>query len=199
MEFIEQNIIPKKIFNKESLIASGKFKAGKTLDSLFEEMDKLIKVSLDQIIVSSGFDGIGRTASKQLAKYIRGKEYSFTGLEKAALVGFNLGDKKREKIEELVKVFQERGTEIEEETIVVGGIGYELTGSPKTSGYNVKADLQKFLLTHGYIHTGLKEAKVLLTDSLGSSSSKMQQAKKLGVKIYEYSNFIQKLNNGETI
>ena len=192
-------VFNKSLFNKESLIATGKFKAGKTLDSLFEEMDKLTKVSLDQIIVSLGFDGIGRTASKQLAKYIRGKEHSFAGLEKAALVGFDPGDKKREKIEELVRVFQDRGVEIEEETIVIDGIGYELTGSPKASGYSVKADLQKFLLTHGYVHSGLKGAKVLLTDSLGSPSSKMKEAKKLGVKIYEYSNFIEKLNNGEEI
>lgn len=191
-------VFDRSILNKESLIASGKFKEGKTLDSLFEEMEKLEKVSLAQIIVSLGFDSIGRTASKQLARYIRGKEYSFSGLEKAALIGFDPGDKKREKIEELVKVFENRGVEVEEDTIVVGGIGYELTGSPKASGYNVKADLEKFLLTHGYVHTGLKEAKVLLTDSLGSPSSKMKQAKKLGVEIYEYSNFIEKLNNGET-
>ena len=186
-------VFDRKIFNKESLIASGKFKDGKTLNSLLEEMEKLKSVTLAQIIVSLGFDGIGSTASKQLAKYIRGKEYSFAGLEKAALVGFNLGETKRKKIEELVKVFEERGVTIEEEVVVKDGIGYEMTGSPKASGFSVKSDLTKFLLSHGYVHTGLKEAKILLTDSLGSPSSKMAQARKLGVEIVEYSTFISKL------
>lgn len=192
-------VFDRSIFNKESLIATGKFKAGKTLDSLFEEMEKVTKVTLAQIILSLGFDGIGSTASKQLAKFIRGKEHSFAGLEKAALEGFNEGEKKRIKVEELVKVFQNRGVEIEEEIIVKDGIGYEMTGSPKDSGFSVKSDLEKFLLSHGYIHTGIKNAKVLLTDSLSSSSSKMQQARKLGVEIHEYSEFIQKLKDGETI
>jgi hypothetical protein len=74
-----------------------------------------------------------------------------------------------------------------------------MTGSPKSSGFNVKSELEKFLLSHGFVHTGLKEAKVLLTDSIGSSSSKMAQARKLGVEIHEYSTFIEKIKNGEQI
>ncbi len=191
-------VFDRSVFNKESLIASGKFKAGKTLDSLFEEMEKLTKVSLAQIIVSLGFDGIGSTASKQLAKYIRGKEYNFSGLERAALEGFDKGPK-RDKIEELVKVFESRGVEVEEDVVVKDGIGYEMTGSPKASGFSVKSDLEKFLLSKGYVHTGIKEAKILLTDSLGSSSSKMGQARKLGVEIVEYSALIEKLNTEDEI
>lgn len=190
-------VFNRELFNKESLISSGKFKSGKTLDSLFEEMEKLTKVSLAQIIVSLGFDGIGSTAAKQLARYIRGKEYSFSGLEKVALVGFDLGDKKREKIENLVVVFESRGTLVEEDVIVKEGIGYGMTGSPKSSGFTVKSELEKFLLSHGYVHTGIKEAKILLTDSIGSSSSKMAQARKLGVEIVEYSTLIEKLKDGE--
>lgn len=186
-------------FNKEKLIATGLFKDGKTLNRLFEEMDKIEKVTLPQVIVSLGFDGVGRTAAKQLAKYIMGKEYDFKGLEKKALLGFDKGEKKREKIESLVKVFEKRGIKVEEEVEIKGGIGYEMTGSPKASGFSVKSDLEKFLQSHGYIHTGLKEAKILLTDSMSSSSGKMGQAKKLGVKIYEYSEFIEKLKNGENI
>jgi hypothetical protein len=53
------------------------------------------------------------------------------------------------------------------------------------------------LLSHGYIHTGIKEAKILLTDSISSSSSKMTQARKLGVEIMEYSTLIEKLKSAE--
>ena len=192
-------IFDKSLFNQEKLVATGAFKPGKTLTSLLEEIDKIKKVTLEQVICSLSFDGVGRTASKQLAKYIRDKEYSFAGLEKAALIGFNKGDTKREKIEHLVSVLKERGIEIEEETVVKDGIGFEMTGSPRDSGFSVKSDLEKFLAAHGYVHAGLKTAKILLTDSLGSSSSKMSQAKKLGVKIYEYGDFVEKLKNGENV
>jgi len=183
-------VFDRSVFNKESLIASGKFKEGKTLNSLLEEMEKLTKVSLAQIIVSLGFDGIGSTASKQLAKYIRGKEYSFSGLERAALEGFDKGPK-RDKVEELVRVFQERGTEIEEEVIVKDGIGYEMTGKPfQTEKIKVKSDLEKVLLNHGYIYTGMKGAKYLITDSLNSSSSKMKTAIKNNIEIVTYENLL---------
>lgn len=186
-------------FTKEKLVATGFFKDGKTLDKLFEELEKIKVVTLPQVIVSLGFDGIGRTAAKQLAKYIRGKEYDFKGLEKKCLIGFDEGEKKREKIEELIKVFEKRGVSVEEEVEVVGGIGFEMTGSPRESGFKVKTELEKFLLSYGYVHLGLKDAKILLTDDINSDSGKMGLAKKNGVKIFEYSTFIEKLKNGEEI
>jgi DNA ligase (NAD+) len=186
-------IFDRSIFCEEKLIETGNFKAGKTLTSLLNEVDKIKTVTLAQVILSLGFDGIGSTASKQLAKFIRGTEYSFSGLEKMAVAGFEVGTAKREKVEHLVKVLQDNGVTIEEEVVLKDGIGYEMTGSPKDSGFPVKSDLQKFLLSHGYIHSGIKEAKILLTDSISSSSSKMTQARKLGVEIVEYSTFIEKL------
>lgn len=190
-------IFDRSLFNEDKLVATGAFKPGKTLSYLLEEVDKVKKVTLAQIILSLGFEGVGSGAAKELAKYIRGKEYSFSGLEKAAVSGFDPGMPKRQKVEQLVSVIQTRGTEIEEEVIVKDGIGYEMTGSPKDSGFPVKSDLEKFLLSHGYVHTNIKGAKILLTDSVGSSSSKMQQARKLGVQILEYTNMIEKLKNGE--
>ena len=186
-------IFDRKLFNEESLVATGNFKSGKTLTSLLQEVDKVKKVSLWQIIHSLGFDGVGTTAAKELAKYIRGQEHSFSGLEKEAVRGFDEGTEKRNRIEKLVTVMIENGMEVEEEVVLKNGVGYEMTGSPKASGFNVKSDLEKFLLSKGYFHTGLKEARILLTDSVTSSSSKMQQARKLGVEIREYSEFIEQL------
>jgi DNA ligase (NAD+) len=190
-------IFDPELFNEEKLIATGYFKSGKTLTSLLEEVEKIKKVTLPQIVLSLGFDGVGSSAAKELSKHIRGKEHSFAGLEKAAVSGFEVGTFKRQRIEKLVSVISARGIEIEEEIIVKDGIGYEMTGSPKSAGFSVKSDLEKFLLSHGYVHTGIKEAKILLTDSIGSSSSKMSQARKLGVEIVEYSTLIEKLKNGE--
>lgn len=187
-------VFDKNIFNKEALVASGKFKYGKTLDNLFEEMEKLKKVSLAQVILSLGYDGIGSTAAKQLARYIRGKEHTFTGLERAPLQGFDDGEHRREKVEELVKVFQYRGVEVEEDVVITDGIGYELTGKPfQTENIKVKADFEKVIMKYGYVYTGIKGAKYLITDSLNSSSGKMKAAKKMGVEIITYEDLLKQL------
>jgi DNA ligase (NAD+) len=188
-------IFDRSLFNEDKLVATGFFKSGKTLTSLLNEVDKVKKVSLWQVINSLGFDGVGNTAAKEIAKYIRGQEHSFSGLERAAVTGFDEGTEKLERIEKLVNTLKANGVEVEEEIVLKNGIGYEMTGSPKSSGFNVKSDLEKFLLSHGYIHKGLKDAKILLTDSVTSSSSKMQAARKQGVEIREYSEFIEELKN----
>lgn len=70
-----------------------------------------------------------------------------------------------------------------------------MTGSPKDAGYKVKSDLVKFMASHGYVHKPLKEAKVLLTDSITSTSSKMAAARKAGIEILTYEDMIAKLSN----
>lgn len=193
-------IFDRAIFNKEELIKTGFFKDGKSLDSMLQEVDKIKKTPLWKLIRSLGFDGIGSTASKQLSKLIRGQEYDFSGLEKKALEGFLPGEAKRIKVENLIKVMEARGIEIENEVVISkDAIGFEMTGSPKGSGYDVKSDLEKFLASHGLVHTNLKGAKILLTDSLNSSSSKMADAHKRGVKIMEYKTLVEKLTNNEPI
>ena len=60
-----------------------------------------------------------------------------------------------------------------------------LTGSPKECGYNTKAD---FLAKHPQFveTTKWNECKILFTDDLESTSSKMEKAKKLGIEIKRY-------------
>ena len=181
-------------FNKKNLIASGYFKEGKTLDSLISEIEKVKLVPHFKVILSLGFDKIGNTASKQIAKMISGQAYSFAGLEKNAVAGFETGTKKWLKIEKFTKLLESRGIEIEKEVDILNGIGVEMTGSPKESGFKVKSDLIKFLASHGYVHKPLKEAKYLLTDSMTSTSSKMDAARKAKVEIITYEDLIAKLN-----
>ena len=192
-------IFEKSLFTEAKLVATGNFKYGRTLTKLLDQVNNLQSVTLPQIILSLGFDGIGSTAARELSKYIRGKKYSFTNLERAPLNGFDPGQPKRIKVEHLVEIFKRNNIEVIEEIVVLNGIGCEFTGSPKESGLNTKAELEKELSKYGYIHAGLKTAKFLLTDSISSSSSKMAEARKRGVKIYEYSDFINKLRNGEQV
>ena len=60
-----------------------------------------------------------------------------------------------------------------------------LTGSPKACGYSTKAD---FLSQHPeYVETTKwDECKILFTDDLDSTSSKMEKAKKKGIEIKRY-------------
>lgn len=182
-------------FNKKSLISTGFFKEGKTLDSLVSEIEKVKVVPYYKVILSLGFDGIGNTAAKQLAKMMCGQTYSFSGLEKKAVAGFETGTKKQQKVESFLQILHDRGIEIEKEVDIVNGIGFEMTGSPKDSGYKVKSDLVKFMASHGYVHKPLKEAKILLTDSMTSSSSKMSAARKAGIEILTYEDMISRLSN----
>jgi DNA ligase (NAD+) len=178
-------------FNKETLIASGLFKEGKTLNSLIAEVEKVKIVPHYIAIISLGFDGIGNTGAKQISRMITGLPYSFSGLEKKVVAGFETGTSKRNKVEAFISLLESRGIQIEKEVDSINGIGFEITGSPKDSGFKVKSDLIKFLASKGYVHKSLKESKYLLTDSMSSTSSKMEDARKRGVIIHTYESFIE--------
>ena len=63
-----------------------------------------------------------------------------------------------------------------------------LTGSPKSHNYDTKND---FLAKHPQFveTTKWEECKILITDDLNSTSTKMEKAKKKGIEIKTYSDF----------
>jgi DNA ligase (NAD+) len=185
-------------FNEEEMIASGNFKAGKTLTSLVKEVENLKSIPLFKAIVALGFDKVGTTASKQLAKMMRGQTYSYSGLEKVAVTGFLPGEKKREKVEKFLSILESRGISIEDEIDTSGTVGFEMTGKPNFN-FTVKSDLVKYAASKGFSHTGLKDAKYLITDSLNSDSSKMQMALKLGKEVITYEKFVSEILGMEKI
>ena len=82
-------------------------------------------------------------------------------------------------------------------------IHYEMTGSPRESGYGTKAELIKHLENFGYIKDDMsgegygtspdEVCELLLTDSYDSKSSKMYKAQKLGIKILTYEDLLKEL------
>ena len=82
-------------------------------------------------------------------------------------------------------------------------IHYEMTGSPKESGYSTKAELIKHLEGFGYVKDDMSGegygtspedvCELLLTDSYDSKSSKMYKAQKLGIKILTYVDLLKEL------
>ncbi len=83
-------------------------------------------------------------------------------------------------------------------------IHYEMTGSPRESGYSTKAELIKHLENFGYIKDDMsgegygsspdEVCELLLTDSYDSKSSKMYKAQKLGIKILTYEDLLKELD-----
>ena len=86
-------------------------------------------------------------------------------------------------------------------------IYYEMTGSPRTAGFNTKAELIKHLAGHGYVKDDLsgegygkvpdKVCDLLLTNSYDSPSNKMKKAKKLGIWILTFQDLLKELDEGE--
>jgi len=66
------------------------------------------------------------------------------------------------------------------------GIKFEMTGSPKSSGFKTKADFLAVIKAKGWVHAKINESSYLITDDTNSSSSKMKQAVKYGVKVITY-------------
>ena len=133
------------------------------------------------------FRDMGRTTAKQVANYISDVDYSFHGLEKSVVSGFGPGEAKRTAYEKAVEYIKPYVKIVEPEKISAESIGFEMTGSPKSAGFKTKDEFLVYAKGKGYHHSGLKDAQILFTDDLNSSSSKMSAAQKRGVKIILYS------------
>jgi hypothetical protein len=78
-------------------------------------------------------------------------------------------------------------------------IGFEMTGSPSASGYAKKDEFVKYMQQYGFHHVGMKEAKILVTDDMNSSSSKMSAAEKKKMPIVTYADFADMASNADLI
>lgn len=187
------DILDKTKFNKDILLSNGQFKEGKILENLLNEVSKIKEIHLDKLILLLGFDGMGKTTSLEVAKFISGQKYSFHSLEKKVVNGFNIGDEKRNLVDEALEILKLNNINIIYPIVVDKSIKIvELTGSPKTAGFKSKSEFIEFLKTKGYINGKLdKNTSYLITDDLNSTSSKMKRAEKNGVKIITYENFIK--------
>lgn len=181
-------------FNKQTLLDSGQFVEGRSLEKLLDEVDKVNSLSLQQVIKLLGFKGMGETTSKQVANFIAGVEYTFSGLEKSIVEGFNVGQPKRTIIDNAIK-------EIEKWIVIEypkskKNIKYiELTGSPKSAGFSTKEEFLDTVYSFGFEHGKLNEASYLITDDISSTTSKMSTARKKGIAIYSYKEFIEQFTD----
>jgi len=185
-------LFSKEIFNKSNLIKTGIFKDGRQLDIILESIHGIKEVTLTQIILACQYDQIGTVAAEKLALYFSGYAPDFSGLNRMAL---NNVINNHSLIDELIETFEKSGVKIVKpgsDKVDSTLKYYELTGSPSGFGFKTKDEFIKVAATKGYQHSSLsKESTFLITDDYSSSSSKMSKAKKLGVQIITYGDFLK--------
>jgi hypothetical protein len=172
--------------DRATLVSKG-VKDGKILDNMLKEIAKITELTPQGIIITMGIPGMGYTTAKQIGNYLSGVKHNFSGLEKSVITGFEPGGRKRITYETILENIKPFVKIVLPETISADSIPIEFTGSPKSFGYKTKEEFLSYAKIKGYHHTGLKEAKILFTDDLNSSSSKMKTAKDKGIKIMLYS------------
>jgi len=200
-----------KQFNELSLIKTGEFVKGRSLEVIIEAIAKIESVGLSNLIQSLEFNKAGKAICDQVARYISGVEYTTSGLNRE--VTEKLMDKSSKEFDKIyrfintlndnfVEVKYERSAE-ELENIQT----YEMTGTPPEIG-NLKSknDFGKYLQKHGYEHDKLtKNSSFLLTNSYASTSGKMAKVDKINkkydtdIKIYTYEDFIKNVIEDEKI
>jgi NAD-dependent DNA ligase len=142
-------------------------------------------LTYEQVIISLGYENVGKKLSLQIAKEHCGMIPDYTGLEKA-LVAMLHRPEVEQTIKSAVSSLEHLGVTIDKPKVRTG-IPVCLTGSPKEFGYKSKEEfLNKF---PGIVESDLKEAQYLITDSYDSTSSKMKVAEKRGVIIKTYGDF----------
>lgn len=186
-------------FTVDTLVQSGEFKIGRQLDILMEARNNpTSKITLPLVISSLGFENIGGSTAKQIAKIFEGEQPDFSGLSYASYSPFLSKDSDEYKLVlKFINVLNSNGFKIqteEKQTISTDSIKYELTGSPKDFGFKTKEEFVNLIKQNGYVHTGLdKSTHILITDDLNSSSSKMAKARKLGVTIKTYEEILKEI------
>lgn len=169
----------------------------KNMEKFVEEVKSKTSITLETVIAMMSYEGMsnGGKTIKEVAKKLAGLEYSFKGLEKSAVSGWNEGETKRTELDKIVKELNDYGIEVvypkeNGNTTQNSGstIRITMTGSPKSYGYATKAVFVKHLEELGYNveEVDVKKCDILFTDDLTSTTGKMKTASELGKTIKEY-------------
>ncbi len=179
-------------FNRQSLVASGAFQDGRSLDIVIDSVAALKECHLCHVIESLRITDVGTKLSKQLAKYYSKANYDVTGLNKSGwAVMTDVTSEPFKQLMRFLQILKDRGVNVVLEINDSNLITFEMTGEPPVEpGLATKSDWAALFERHGARATTLsKSTNYLVTNDYRSTTGKMEKAKKYGVKIITYEDF----------
>ena len=179
--FPTDNIVDFMLFEEKWKDQMDDSKSSQNIIKSLEDRKKTL--TLPDLIQSMGYENCGEKNALWLAKKFSNLDVDTKGIPTSII---ELSDNDRYQFN-VAYMVQALGISLLEEEST-DKIPVILTGSPKECGYNTKAD---FLAKHPQFieTTKFDEAKYLISDSLDSTSSKMEKAKKKGIPIKTYLDF----------
>lgn len=177
----------------------------KKINNLLSEIAKSKMPALDAFIYAIGIEGVGRVAAKDLASHCKSME-KLQEITEEELIGLdNVGEITAKAIvahfssedtrEELLALKEVGVTPIYEEKTTEGifsGQSVVLTGT--LSGYK-RSEAQKLIEARGGVCQSSVTAKTTLVLAGEEAGSKLDKAKKLGIKIIDEAEFKKMLEN----
>ena len=148
-------------------------------------------LTYEQVIISLGFDNVGRKLSLQIAREHCGLVPDYSGLERA-LVGMLHEPEVTVQIVTAVQTLEKLGITIDkpkEEMVTKDTVYVCMTGSPKVFGFPTKAEFIAKFPNLVDVEITDKRCQFLITDSYTSTSSKMKTAEKKGITIKTYGDY----------
>jgi NAD-dependent DNA ligase len=159
---------------------------------IFVNAFKNIKsLTYEQVIISLGYDNVGKKLSLQIAKEHCGIIPDYSGLERA-LVAMLHEPQVEAYIKDAVSSLEALGITIDKpkkEIMNTNTVYACLTGSPKNFGYKTKEEFTSKFPSIVEVSVTDKNCQYLITDDYNSTSSKMKTAEKKGIKIVTYGDF----------
>jgi NAD-dependent DNA ligase len=153
-------------------------------------------LTYEQVIISLGFDNVGKKLSSQIAREHCGLVPDYTGLERALVTMLHDPDVE-ERIKLAVSSLEKLGIKIDKpqpEKVNSDTVYVCMTGSPKVFGFPTKAEFIAKFPNLVDVEITDKRCQFLITDSYTSTSSKMKTAEKKGIIIKTYGDYGNKVS-----
>lgn len=148
-------------------------------------------LTYSQVILMLGFDDIGTKLSEQVARDYCGLEPNYKGHEKAIVDIFKNEDI-RNYIQGVIVHLESHGVKVDKPKDIVDtkSINVCMSGSPKNFGFKTKEDFMKNFNNVNEVSITSELCEYLIVDDVNSNSNKTVTAKKRGIKIVTYSEFL---------
>lgn len=170
----------------------------RTHENFIDAFNNIKSLTYGQVIVMLGYNNVGLKLADQIARMYFNIEPDFTSHDKS-LISMLSTELVKNKIQEKVVKLMSCGIEVlvpikKEESVSEDTIFACMTGSPKMFGF-----VTKEVFTHEFdgrlVDVSLtdKRCQFLITDDYNSTSSKMKTAKKKGIEIFTYNDFLEKM------